>query len=1317
MGHYTLFIRLVCPVLVILSELTSIEGNSKSTQRNLFRVPSRRAPRSALVEENDSGTATNAFADGEMDSYQGLVGRPGIDFPVLTHIPKTIFDCKNHGNGYFADLETRCQVFHICDDGKKISFLCPNGTIFRQLDLICDWWFKVDCAATPNHFAESTEMLTQAKRARLQSKHPVPQPITQSDERLTLNIQDKRLLLGNTNNFRNAKTPARNTLELNRRMDRIVSAESNGFGSTRNGKTLKDNTDKTYSVDEIQDTAQSASFASIANKMFNTYYAQEQLLKDQTNVNKLRRTESNGEDSHRDYLSALSKDGRDENISSSSSSSSNNNRHAMNYMPYTTARKLNLNSKVTQFYTPTVPTFTTSTRTTTVGAITEDAMVTTKATTINGFISGGPVGSQSFSNQFTHPIRREGTADEETIMDHAMEIMQTIKNLKIDESASNGDAAKQTIDEVMATASTNTFNGPSITFSTIASPAKTSFEFLQQPSGIGPNIDRFRRMRIVSERRPQVDVGHRSLLTRTTLNEYDRLFQTRNNENGGNHIDDVHGHDHDQSETEFYMDSQMEHDLEGQSSRYPVFGMSNSTQIRELAQIFTHALSAYLQDPVTFRRILTEIRPKAPGTQTANKSFTLERSLATGELETNVPSLLETTTYSSVDNSIQNARLQDGDNYEVLDFSDLSTTTTTGNPSEKETTVLDTTTTLPTTTVDSNTDYNRVSFKPEDISRKQGKSLSIKFITNSRNELADEVNSELGTPASFSYTNRFADQASAEGQNNREAGDVTSTIINRLDTKAPTISSALPTATANAVTEPVPAPQSILKPPVITSSRYSAEIKPKTTLVLEDDEQLQRAQSESIVSSQNNRPIYERNKYSVISLHNFRDNPTTGVTSGSLGNQTPIATVQPAANSQQEANGIVPLSRTTMSYTVFFDPLTINDELMELEKPKPTAAHIPAIHMVRQYGWNGTLLKPDASTPNVAADDYSTSLMSENLRENSTLMQKKANEMFGELNDAQADKLMSAIKMADKDKSMRRLILLLIRTCDDTPTSTNEESRKALLEALINIGGVMNTQSADDLRIISDSQTRDADYRRGKEIGYNRDTNLLYAGSPDKSTTPNMAATTENYAKVLTGSNDGSNSEEPRDSQERFNSEEWLKGNDVQTTEATTKMSLASGEGQTNYLPNTVTTQARWAYDYDNTNQPQSTTTPYPSTVGQTTVDSSSSTVFTTNAEPTVTTTLTANPTSESSDNPSSTAIQTTVDAIDTEYRSVESLESDSSSEIKPPFVVSQRLPKDLSSSLGYPSSKKSKHNSAHNSDTRALELLKSLYSLAARWG
>uniref|UniRef100_A0A182MAV5 Chitin-binding type-2 domain-containing protein n=1 Tax=Anopheles culicifacies TaxID=139723 RepID=A0A182MAV5_9DIPT len=1170
----------------------------------------------------------------------------------------------------------KARVFHICDDGKKISFLCPNGTIFRQLDLICDWWFKVDCAATPNHFAESTEMLTQAKRARLQSKHPVPQPINQSDERLTLNIQHKRFLLGNANNLRPAKIPARsNTLEFNRRIDRIISAESNGFAPDKNAKLIKDSVENLGAAHEIQDTAQSASFASIAKKMFNSYYAQEQLFKDQTNVNKQRKVESNVEDLHRDYFSVLSKDGREENSNSGSS-----NRHAINYMPYTTARKLNLNSKVTQFYTPTVPTFTTSTRTTTVGATTDDAMVTTKATTISGFSNGETIEPHNFSNQFTHPIRRESTADEESIMDHAMEIMQTIKNLKIDDSASSGNAVKQTIDDVMASASTNTFDGQSLTFSTIASPVKTSFDILHHPSGtIHPNVDRYRRMRIVSERKPNVDVGHRSLLTRTTLNEYDRLFQSRNNGNGGNHIDDVHGHDH--SETEFYADSQMEHDLEGQSSRYPVFGMSNSTQIRELAQIFTHALSAYLQDPVTFRRILTEIRPKAPGMQTAIKSVTSERSV-TNEIGTGSSAMLDTTTYSPNENAIQNARLQDAANYELLEFSDLTTTTTTVNPTENETTIIDTTT-IPTTTIDYNADNNIVLGKTEDVSRKQGKSLSIKFITNSRNELADEVNSELGPSASSSYSNRFTENASIEGKETMPA-DVTtsaSTYSKQFDTNTPSTSSAVPTSSVtNIVTEPVPAPQSILKPPVLSSSRFSMEIRAKSTLPLEDDEQLQHAQSESFLASQNNRPIYERNKYSVISLHKLRDNLTTGETFDTSVNNTPTATVLPSVSLQQEANGVVPSSRTTMSYTVFFDPLTINDELMDLEKPKPTAAHTPAIHMPRHYGWNGTLLQPDSTLPRTATNDYSTRLMSENLGENATLMQKKANEMFGDLNNAQADKLMTAIKMADNDKSMRRLILLLIRTCDDSATNTNEESRKALLEALINIGGVMNPQSADNLRILSDSQTRDSEHRRGKEIGYSRGENVLYDGVPDKSTTPNMAATTENYATVLMGFNDGINSEE-RESQERLNSEEWSKGNDFQTTDATTKMYYSSGEGQTSYLPNTVTTQGRWGYGNDDTPQTQSTTTVYPSTVVQTTADSSS-TVFTTVTEPTVTPTLTASPTTDTSYSASSTTMQAAIETIDTEYRSVESLESVSSSELKPPFIVSQRLPKDLSSSL-----------------------------------
>lgn len=40
-------------------------------------------------------------------------------------------------------------MWHYCDlNGGQASFLCPNGTIFSQVGLTCDWWFNVRCAST-----------------------------------------------------------------------------------------------------------------------------------------------------------------------------------------------------------------------------------------------------------------------------------------------------------------------------------------------------------------------------------------------------------------------------------------------------------------------------------------------------------------------------------------------------------------------------------------------------------------------------------------------------------------------------------------------------------------------------------------------------------------------------------------------------------------------------------------------------------------------------------------------------------------------------------------------------------------------------------------------------------------------------------------------------------------------------------------------------------------------------------------------------------------------------------------------------------------
>ncbi|XP_023218068.1 ENHANCER OF AG-4 protein 2-like [Centruroides sculpturatus] len=67
-------------------------------------------------------------------------------------IPKTSFTCNGKKSGeYYADPETRCQVYHVCVPGfngkfSSMSFVCPNGTVFNQANRVCSPYDRVDCA-------------------------------------------------------------------------------------------------------------------------------------------------------------------------------------------------------------------------------------------------------------------------------------------------------------------------------------------------------------------------------------------------------------------------------------------------------------------------------------------------------------------------------------------------------------------------------------------------------------------------------------------------------------------------------------------------------------------------------------------------------------------------------------------------------------------------------------------------------------------------------------------------------------------------------------------------------------------------------------------------------------------------------------------------------------------------------------------------------------------------------------------------------------------------------------------------------------------
>lgn len=74
--------------------------------------------------------------------------RAAYDLPdgsdLLIGPVKTSFNCFN--NGYYADVDNNCQIFHVChsvekEDGsqesQQWSFMCGNQTLFNQLTLTC----------------------------------------------------------------------------------------------------------------------------------------------------------------------------------------------------------------------------------------------------------------------------------------------------------------------------------------------------------------------------------------------------------------------------------------------------------------------------------------------------------------------------------------------------------------------------------------------------------------------------------------------------------------------------------------------------------------------------------------------------------------------------------------------------------------------------------------------------------------------------------------------------------------------------------------------------------------------------------------------------------------------------------------------------------------------------------------------------------------------------------------------------------------------------------------------------------------------------
>lgn len=114
-----------------------------------------------LQEQNEDGQYHPDADHTHWDIRKSIPGDPGKDYPTLPAIPETGFSCDGRPDGYYADVETGCQVYHVCASQAipvKNSFLCNNGSIFNQERFVCDWWPNVDCPNSERSFDLNLEI-------------------------------------------------------------------------------------------------------------------------------------------------------------------------------------------------------------------------------------------------------------------------------------------------------------------------------------------------------------------------------------------------------------------------------------------------------------------------------------------------------------------------------------------------------------------------------------------------------------------------------------------------------------------------------------------------------------------------------------------------------------------------------------------------------------------------------------------------------------------------------------------------------------------------------------------------------------------------------------------------------------------------------------------------------------------------------------------------------------------------------------------------------------------------------------------------------
>jgi len=88
-----------------------------------------------------------------------LKGADLTEYPFYISIPENTFSCKGRHDGYYANIDLKCQVYHHCAIGhQRYDFLCPNYTLFDQTTFTCRFVNSVDCDSSEKHYDKNMEL-------------------------------------------------------------------------------------------------------------------------------------------------------------------------------------------------------------------------------------------------------------------------------------------------------------------------------------------------------------------------------------------------------------------------------------------------------------------------------------------------------------------------------------------------------------------------------------------------------------------------------------------------------------------------------------------------------------------------------------------------------------------------------------------------------------------------------------------------------------------------------------------------------------------------------------------------------------------------------------------------------------------------------------------------------------------------------------------------------------------------------------------------------------------------------------------------------